>query len=61
MIRLKKLIEPEYIQRFRDRAMRPEKPIVKVAAQNPDVYFQGRETVNKYYEAVPSIVQGIHG
>ncbi len=54
---MKSLIEPEYIERFRDRGMRPEKPIVKVAAQNPDVYFQGRETVNKYYDAVPAIVQ----
>jgi pyruvate-ferredoxin/flavodoxin oxidoreductase len=51
------LIKPEYIERFRNRAMRPEAPIVKVAAQNPDVYFQGRETVNKYYDAVPEIVQ----
>jgi pyruvate-ferredoxin/flavodoxin oxidoreductase len=54
---IKSLIEPEYIERFRDRSMRPEKPIIKVAAQNPDVYFQGRETVNAYYDAVPAIVQ----
>ena len=51
------LIEPEYIEQFRNRAMRPEAPVVKVAAQNPDVYFQGRETANKYYDAVPGIVQ----
>ena len=51
------LLEPEYVQRFRDRAMRPEKPYIKVAAQNPDVYFQGRETVNNYYTATPDIVQ----
>ena len=51
------LLEPEYVQRFRDRAMRPEKPIIKVGAQNPEVFFQGRETVNKYYAAVPGIVQ----
>ncbi len=51
------LVEPEYIEDFRSRAMRPETPIVKVAAQNPDVYFQGRETANKYYDAVPGIVQ----
>ena len=51
------LLEPEYVQRFRDRAMRPEKPYAKVGAQNPDVYFQGRETVNKYYDAIPGIVQ----
>ena len=51
------LVEPEYIERFRARALRPESPVVKVAAQNPDVYFQGRETSNKYYDAVPAIVQ----
>jgi pyruvate-ferredoxin/flavodoxin oxidoreductase len=54
---LKELFEPQYLRRFRDRAMRPEKPCVKVGAQNPDVYFQGRETVNKYYTAIPGIVQ----
>jgi pyruvate-ferredoxin/flavodoxin oxidoreductase len=54
---INELVEQKYIRQFRDRAMRPEKPIVKVAAQNPDVYFQGRETVNKYYDAVPGIVQ----
>ncbi|VDB00717.1 Pyruvate-flavodoxin oxidoreductase [Olavius algarvensis spirochete endosymbiont] len=54
---IKRLIEPEYIARFRNRAMRPEKPVARVAAQNPDVYFQGRETVNKYYDALPGIVQ----
>ena len=40
---MQSLVEPQYIERFRNRAMRPEKPVVKVAAQNPDVYFQGRE------------------
>ena len=54
---MKELVEEKYIQRFRQRAMRPEAPVVKVAAQNPDVYFQGRETTNKYYDAVPEIVQ----
>ena len=52
-----KLVEPKYIEEFRQRAMRPEAPICKVGAQNTDVYFQGRETVNKYYDAVPDIVQ----
>ncbi len=51
------LFEPEYLQQFRARAMRPERPLVKVGAQNPDVYFQGRETVNQYYTATPAIVQ----
>ena len=52
-----KLVEPKYIEEFRKRALRPEAPICKVGAQNTDVYFQGRETVNKYYNAVPDIVQ----
>jgi pyruvate-ferredoxin/flavodoxin oxidoreductase len=51
------LLDPQYIERFRNRAMRPEKPFVKVGAQNPDVYFQGRETINAYYDATPAIVQ----
>ncbi len=54
---IQKLVEPEYIERFRNRAMRPDAPIIKVGAQNPDVYFQGRETVNKYYDELPVIVQ----
>ena len=54
---MKGLVEPQYIEQFRDRAQRPEKPRLKVAAQNEDVYFQGRETVNKYYDAVPEIGQ----
>ncbi|HBC86110.1 MAG TPA: pyruvate:ferredoxin (flavodoxin) oxidoreductase [Lentisphaeria bacterium] len=52
-----KLVEPEYIELFRSRAMKPENPFIKVAAQNPDVYFQGRETTNKQYAACPVIVQ----
>ncbi len=51
------LVEPQYIEEFRARALKPEDPKCKVGAQNTDVYFQGRETVNKYYNAVPDIVQ----
>jgi pyruvate-ferredoxin/flavodoxin oxidoreductase len=54
---IKELVEPEFIERFRSRGLRPESPVLKVAAQNPDVYFQGRETCNKYYDALPEIVQ----
>ena len=50
-------VDPKYVEDFRSRAMNPENPRIKVGAQNPDVYFQGRETVNKYYDATPSIVQ----
>lgn len=52
-----KLVEPKYIEEFKKRALRPEAPVCKVGAQNTDVYFQGRETVNKYYDVVPEIVQ----
>jgi len=51
------LVDMKYVEDFRSRAMNPENPRVKVGAQNPDVYFQGRETVNKYYNATPGIVQ----
>ena len=54
---IRSLVEPKYIEEFRARALRPEAPISKVGAQNGDVYFQGRETSNKYYDAVPEIVQ----
>ena len=54
---IESLVEPEYIEEFKKRALRPEAPICKVGAQNGDVYFQGRETSNKYYDAVPDIVQ----
>lgn len=51
------LVEEKYIRAFRRRAMRPEAPFLKVASQNDDVYFQGRESTNKDYEALPEIVQ----
>jgi pyruvate-ferredoxin/flavodoxin oxidoreductase len=54
---LGKMLDVKYLEKFRSRAMNPEKPFVKVGQQNPDVYFQGRETVNKFYDATPAIVQ----
>ena len=54
---IRPLVNEEYVRRFRERAQRPEKPMLKVAAQNEDVYFQGRETVNPYYNAIPEMVQ----
>ena len=53
---LKTLIEPEYIEDFRKRALDSCNPTIKVAAQNPDVYFQGRETTNLDYAKIPEIV-----
>jgi pyruvate-ferredoxin/flavodoxin oxidoreductase len=54
---MKDFIDMKYVEDFRKRALDPNNPMIKVGAQNPDVYFQGRETVNKYYNAVPEIVK----
>jgi len=52
-----KLVDYQEIQNFRNRALNPEHPTVKGTAQNPDIYFQGREAQNKFYQAVPDIVE----
>ncbi|MDE3083609.1 MAG: pyruvate:ferredoxin (flavodoxin) oxidoreductase, partial [Verrucomicrobiota bacterium] len=54
---LRAVIDEEDIAAFRARAMTPDKPTLRGTAQNPDVYFQGRESVNRFYEALPGIVQ----
>lgn len=54
---LKTMVDMKYVEQFRKEGLRPEDPVCKVGAQNPDVYFQGRETVNNYYDACPGIVQ----
>ena len=51
------MIDSDALAAFRNRALDPEKPVLRGTSQNPDVYFQGRETVNPYYLAVPAIVQ----
>lgn len=54
---MKFMIDMDAIKRFKEDALNPEHPVAKVGAENPDVFFQGRETVNKYYEACPGIVK----
>ena len=51
------MIKQEWLDSFRERALTPDAPVLRGTAQNPDVYFQGRETVNRFYEATPAIVQ----
>ncbi len=51
------MIDEELVFEHRHRALSPDHPTIRGTAQNPDVFFTGRETVNKYYNAVPSIVQ----
>lgn len=52
-----KLLDMKYVEDFRRRAINPEHPDLRGTAQNPDIYFQNREAANKYYEAVPAIVE----
>lgn len=54
-----KIIDSNLIKAHRQRGLSPEHPSIRGTSQNPDVYFAGRETVNKYYEATPAIVQKI--
>jgi pyruvate-ferredoxin/flavodoxin oxidoreductase len=53
---IRAMISDELIADHRERALNPEKPFIRGTAQNPDVYFQGREAVNKFYDATPDIV-----
>ncbi|MCI5939537.1 MAG: pyruvate:ferredoxin (flavodoxin) oxidoreductase [Acholeplasmataceae bacterium] len=51
-----RLLDREAVAKFRSRALNPNNPVEKGSAQNDDVYFQAREAQNKYYDAVPDIV-----
>ncbi len=53
---VKDLIDWEALDRFRKNALNPEHPVTRGTAQNPDIFFQARESVNRYYEALPDIV-----
>jgi pyruvate-ferredoxin/flavodoxin oxidoreductase len=54
---MREMIDEDLVFAHRQRAMTPDRPTIRGTAQNPDVYFTGRETVNKYYNAVPAIIQ----
>jgi pyruvate-ferredoxin/flavodoxin oxidoreductase len=56
---LRALIDDDLIREHRARALTPDRPVLRGTAQNPDVYFQGRETVNPFYAATPAIVQEV--
>ncbi|MDR2931121.1 MAG: pyruvate:ferredoxin (flavodoxin) oxidoreductase [Propionibacteriaceae bacterium] len=56
---LRTMVPVELVRAHRDRALSPEHPYIRGTAQNPDTYFQGRETVNTYYDAVPGIVTDV--
>ena len=52
---LRELVPTDLIREHRARALSPENPFIRGTAQNPDTYFQSRETANRYYDAVPGI------
>ena len=55
---LRAMINEDWVAAHRSRALTPDNPVLRGTAQNPDVYFQARESVNAYYQAMPGIVQG---
>jgi len=56
---IRQLIKQEHVDAHRRRALSPDHPVVRGTSQNPDVYFQARETVNPYYRDMPGIVQKV--
>lgn len=54
---LRAMITPKMINAHKARSLDPEHPVIRGTSQNPDVYFQGRESVNRYYDAFADIVQ----
>ena len=54
---IRPLVNPEWIKRFRDRAMSPERPDTRGTAENPETFFTHREACNAYYDKVPEIVE----
>jgi pyruvate-ferredoxin/flavodoxin oxidoreductase len=54
---LRAVIDERDIAAFRTRAMTPDRPTLRGTAQNPDVYFQGREAMNRFYDELPGAVQ----
>jgi len=51
-----RLLDKESLLRFRKKSLNPERPYTKGSAQNPDIFFQNRESINRFYDAIPDIV-----
>ncbi len=54
---MRPLVDMDTIKDFRERALNPEHPVTRGTAQNPDIFFQTKEVSNKFYDAVPDIVE----
>ncbi len=55
---LAKLVDMDKVREFRKNSLNPEHPVLRGTAQNPDIFFQAKEASNKFYEAIPEIVEG---
>jgi pyruvate-ferredoxin/flavodoxin oxidoreductase len=53
------MIDEKFVRQHRERALSPDRPVLRGTAQNPDVFFQAREACNPYYLACPTIVQDV--
>jgi pyruvate-ferredoxin/flavodoxin oxidoreductase len=56
---MRAMIDEDLVRAHRQRALSPDRPVIRGTAQNPDVYFQERETCNPYYLACPTVVQNV--
>ena len=56
---LRAVVDDKFIRQHRERAMSPDRPVLRGTAQNPDVFFQAREACNPFYRACPTIVQEV--
>ena len=54
---IRPLVNPDYIKRFRDRALTPERPVTRGTAENPETFFTHREACNEYYNRIPEVVE----
>jgi pyruvate-ferredoxin/flavodoxin oxidoreductase len=54
---MRAMINDDLVREHRGRGLNPSHPVVRGTSQNPDVYFQGRESVNPYYDKCPGVVQ----
>jgi len=53
---LKKLLDVDALRKFRENALNPEHPVTRGTAQNPDIFFQAKEAVNRFYDPIPDYV-----
>ncbi|NDL66524.1 pyruvate:ferredoxin (flavodoxin) oxidoreductase [Anaerotalea alkaliphila] len=51
------LVDMDAVKAFRKKSLNPENPVTRGTAQNPDIFFQAREAINRFYDAIPAVVE----